>query len=244
MGVRLMGFHIAVLNARRDPDEPFFLETVDGRRRPLRYAPAMDQFKAAQRAVGVAAGEEGGLHGLRVEGYNNSKRVLGEDVTVAHGLWKSDAHKRYSRFPMGVVAQIPAVGEQVGLAGGLGLRDGRVDVASLVAPLRHHVRWALDPPVDRCDRAACCGRGRATTLQRLACKPHRRRAALGRGGGAARRGLGALGGAAPFGPKDAAHRGWDLSNDTHRETRVALVAHGLWKSDAHKRYSRFPMGVV
>ena len=34
--VRLMGFHIAVLNARRDPDEPFFLETGDGRRRPLR----------------------------------------------------------------------------------------------------------------------------------------------------------------------------------------------------------------
>ncbi|EOD11275.1 hypothetical protein EMIHUDRAFT_247959 [Emiliania huxleyi CCMP1516] len=135
--VRLMGFHIAVLNARRDPDEPFFLETVDGRRRPLRYAPAMDQFKAAQRAVGVAAGEEGGLHGLRVEGYNNSKRVLGEDVTVAHGLMKSDAHKRYSRFPMGLVAQIPAAGGGSAAAtasGAVAAVDGRVEGPANVVP--------------------------------------------------------------------------------------------------------------
>ena len=154
--VRLMGFHIAVLNARRDPDEPFFLETVDGRRRPLRYAPAMDQFKAAQRAVGVAAGEEGGLHGLRVEGYNNSKRVLGEDVTVAHGLWKSDAHKRYSRFPMGLVAQIPAAVSGVLRAEGGGAAEGAQPAArSASAPAER------GPPAVRLTREALQGGGSA-----------------------------------------------------------------------------------
>ena len=129
---------------------------MDGRRRPLRYAPAMDQFKAAQRAVGVAAGEEGGLHGLRVEGYNNSKRVLGEDVTVAHGLWKSDAHKRYSRFPMGVVAQIPAAVSGVLRAEGGGAAEGAQPAArSASAPAER------GPPAVRLTREALQGGGSA-----------------------------------------------------------------------------------
>ena len=32
------------------------------------------------------------IYGLRVEGYNLSKLGNGEDITVAHGLWKSNAH--------------------------------------------------------------------------------------------------------------------------------------------------------
>ena len=48
------------------------------------------------------------LHGLRVEGYNQSKRGNGEDITVAHGGWHSEAHRRYERFSMRAVLAIPA----------------------------------------------------------------------------------------------------------------------------------------
>ena len=33
---------------------------------------------------------------------------LGEAVAQAHGLWKSEAHKRYRRFKMSLIARIPA----------------------------------------------------------------------------------------------------------------------------------------
>ena len=39
------------------------------------------------RVAGPGAYQELGFHGLRVEGYNLSKRGNGEDLTVAHGLW-------------------------------------------------------------------------------------------------------------------------------------------------------------
>ena len=48
-----------------------------------------------------------GLHGARVLGYNQVKHVLGEDLAVAHGLWKSTAHKRYDRFALERVVLIP-----------------------------------------------------------------------------------------------------------------------------------------
>ena len=56
---------------------------------------------------GVLPGEELGFHGLRVEGYNLSKLGNGEDITVAHGLWKSNAHTRYQRFKMSQIIDIP-----------------------------------------------------------------------------------------------------------------------------------------
>ena len=43
-----------------------------------------------------------------MEGYNLSVEGNGEDVTVAHGLWKSTAHTRYARFSMRQVCSIPA----------------------------------------------------------------------------------------------------------------------------------------
>eukprot|EP00964_Phaeocystis_antarctica_P072164 scaffold44093_cov64-Phaeocystis_antarctica.AAC.1 len=60
-----------------------------------------------QRLVGVLQGEELGFHGLRVEGYNLSKLGNGEAITVAHGLWKSNAHTRYQRFKMAQIIDIP-----------------------------------------------------------------------------------------------------------------------------------------
>ena len=59
--------------------------------------------------MGVLPGDRSGLHGLRVQGYNRTKRGLGADVAQAHGLWKSDAHKRYDRYDMLLITRIPAV---------------------------------------------------------------------------------------------------------------------------------------
>ena len=53
------------------------------------------------------------MHGLRVEGYNSTQAVLGEDLAAAHGGWKSTAHKRYMRFSMLTISRIP--GAIVGL---------------------------------------------------------------------------------------------------------------------------------
>ena len=115
--LRLCSFYPEPL---RDGAEPFFLDPrlfPDGTRgMPMRarnasaawtYSQAQAASHAFQRRVGVNAGEECGFHGLRVEGYNLSKRGNGEDLTVAHGLWKSSAHKRYDRFGMKNVVGIP-----------------------------------------------------------------------------------------------------------------------------------------
>ena len=104
----------------RREDEPFFLDPRrfhDGTRgaAPVMrdaqdawtYSQAQAASYALQRRVGVAAGEEFGFHGLRVEGYNLSKKGNGEDLTVAHGLWKSSSHKRYDRFGLQQVIDIP-----------------------------------------------------------------------------------------------------------------------------------------
>ena len=47
------------------------------------YSQAQAASHAFQRRVGVLHGQELGFHGLRVEGYNLSKRGNGEDLTVA-----------------------------------------------------------------------------------------------------------------------------------------------------------------
>jgi hypothetical protein len=88
----------------RDPDAPFFMNRA--REHAYTYGMAMADMKMMLRRVGCA--ESYGLHSLRVLGYNLSKRGNGESLTVAHGLWFSDAHERYERFPMSDVVMIPA----------------------------------------------------------------------------------------------------------------------------------------
>ena len=68
----------------------------------------MAQLKQRLARVGVQPDDMPGLHGLRVEGYNATEAVYGEDLAAAHGLWKSKAHKRYKRFALSMVAQIPS----------------------------------------------------------------------------------------------------------------------------------------
>ena len=92
---------------RPDKRGPFFLDP-DGVR-PLIYGKALDAFHDLQRAVNVSADELAGLHGLRVEGHNSTKNGLGAGIAQAHGLWKSNAVRRYDRYSMGQVVRIPAV---------------------------------------------------------------------------------------------------------------------------------------
>ena len=50
------------------------------------------------------------FHGIRSSAgyvYNGTVWELGEAVAQAHGLWKSEAHKRHRRFKMSLVAPIP-----------------------------------------------------------------------------------------------------------------------------------------
>ena len=99
--VRLQQFH----GRRSDREGPFF---VDESGRPFLYRVALGMFKQLQLRVGVPPAELAGLHGLRVEGWNATKARLGEDVAVAHGLWKSRACLRYDRFKLSLIYRIPA----------------------------------------------------------------------------------------------------------------------------------------
>ena len=105
---KLMG----LMGVRPNRNEAFFLDP--DMKRPLLYHKALAQFKDRQRRVGVQEEDLGGLHGLRVEGYNGCESALGDEVAAAHGLWKSKCSKRYARFAMELIATIPAwiVGEK------------------------------------------------------------------------------------------------------------------------------------
>ena len=79
--------------------------------RPYIYSAALADVKML---VGkVQADTDFGMHAARVGGYNASVRTNGEELTVAHGLWRSKAHNRYQRWSDLEVAGIPAamVGE-------------------------------------------------------------------------------------------------------------------------------------
>jgi hypothetical protein len=101
--MRLQQLH----GARRDREAPYFVNPRD-RSQAYLYSTALEHFHKRQRSVGVVESELSGFHGLRVLGYNQTKHALGEDMAVAHGLWKSNAHRRYDRFALSRVARIPA----------------------------------------------------------------------------------------------------------------------------------------
>ena len=101
--LRLQRFH----GHRPDKRGPFFLDP--DKIRPLIYGKALEAFHDLQEAVNVPRDERAGLHGLRVEGHNSTKNGLGPDIAQAHGLWKSNAVRRYDRFAMNQVVRIPSV---------------------------------------------------------------------------------------------------------------------------------------
>ena len=95
------------LNAKygvaRDHNSPMF---ADEWGRPYLYRVGLAEFHEWQRRVGVPEDNLTGLHGLRVSGYNALKAVMGEELAVAHGGWRSTAHRRYERFSMSKVVRI------------------------------------------------------------------------------------------------------------------------------------------
>ena len=84
--------------------DPFFLSRC--RAKPYTYKAAMADLKTRLARVGVT--EKYGLHSFRVAGYNLSKHANGTELTVAHGLWQSEGHERYERFPLTARLAIPA----------------------------------------------------------------------------------------------------------------------------------------
>ena len=97
----------ALHGAPRQKDAPFFVDPRN-HSQALLYGQALEDVKRRQRKVGVPEDKIAGLHGLRVEGYNGTRDVLGADVAQAHGLWASAVHNRYARFAMATVTRIPA----------------------------------------------------------------------------------------------------------------------------------------
>lgn len=105
--LKWMQLLFALHAGRRDASGPFFVHVVN-RQQPLTYSAALKQFRSFLELGGCSADEAPryGLHGLRVEGYNRSKRSVGVELTVAHGGWESTAHERYERFSFAQVLAI------------------------------------------------------------------------------------------------------------------------------------------
>ena len=82
----------------RDDKSAFYLDK--SKKRPYIYSSAMVDIRSLwSKVVGAVQSRECGLHGLRVAGYNNARQGPGgEELAVAHGGWKSTAHRRYERF--------------------------------------------------------------------------------------------------------------------------------------------------
>ena len=136
----------ALHGAPRDPASPFFVDPAD-KTRALTYGQALSDVKRRQRAVGVPEKDIAGLHGLRVEGYNGTRDVLGPDVAQAHGLWSSTVHNRYARFAMSLIAGIPAA-----IVGSL-VSDGTGEGATESPPSER----PAGPPVRRLRREDAAG---------------------------------------------------------------------------------------
>lgn len=100
---RLFALH----GGRRAEGGAFFVNPKD-HSVPLTYSQAMAHVRVLYARV--SSPEEAakyGLHSLRVTGYALSKRGAGEELTVAHGGWRSLAHKRYDRFSLTEVLSLP-----------------------------------------------------------------------------------------------------------------------------------------
>ena len=85
----------------------FFVDPKD-HSKPLTYAQAMAHVRELYRRASTSTeAAKYGLHSLRVTGYALSKCGAGEELTVAHGGWRSLAHKRYDRFSLTEVLRLP-----------------------------------------------------------------------------------------------------------------------------------------
>ena len=98
---RLFSLH----GGRRDADAPFYVDR--DRRRAYLYGNAMSDVRALlMRATTKEDAYSYGLHSFRVTGYDLAK-VRDLELAVAHGGWRSTAHRRYDRFTLADVLRIP-----------------------------------------------------------------------------------------------------------------------------------------
>jgi hypothetical protein len=125
----------------RDQRSPMF---VDAMGRPYLYRQGIAEFHEWQRRVGVAEADLTGLHGLRVSGYNALKATMGEELAVAHGGWRSAAHRRYERFAMSKVVRITRA---IALAEGVDEDEGLNPPRSSQPPALRLQRGTQEPPV-------------------------------------------------------------------------------------------------
>ena len=91
--------------AGRQPTDSLFM--CSDRTRPYTKAAAVADLARYLERVG-ADPTKYKWHGVRVEGYNNTKAACGEELAVVHGGWESQAHARYDRFELVDVANIPS----------------------------------------------------------------------------------------------------------------------------------------
>ena len=146
----------------RRATDPFFM--ARDRVRPYTYSAAYTDLKTMLLRVGDD--DEYGLHGLRVEGYNQFRTELGEELAQVQGLWKPGSDSRYARFDVGEVMSGPA--HVAGVANPYNADRRRPAPRDLqrVRPVRHGEQRARDdamvganaPPVhDRVDAHGAAG---------------------------------------------------------------------------------------
>jgi len=98
--------HASFFDGKREPTDSFFKS--EDMVRPYTYTAATRDLMWFLQQVSPDDTAYG-LHGIRVEGYNNSKKANGEDLTVAHGLWSDkQSAGRYSRWLLWQVCSISA----------------------------------------------------------------------------------------------------------------------------------------
>jgi hypothetical protein len=132
-----MGF----FDARREPTESFFLDK--DMIRPYTYTSARADLFMLIKLVGWDPSLYG-VHGLRVQGYNDSKDGNGEELTVVHGLWKQGSNNRYDRFNLRDVFAIPA-----NMVGGANVYTQTPDRPLPRVPARSEVERGATTVVDR-----------------------------------------------------------------------------------------------
>ena len=89
----------------RAPGDPFFMShDMQG---PYTYRKALQDLHWFLTQVSPGD-QKYGLHGVRVEGYNQCRMSSGEDIATAHGLWKPGSQTRYQRWDLFAVFNIAA----------------------------------------------------------------------------------------------------------------------------------------
>ena len=156
---RLFALH----GGARDASGPFYLDRT--KRRPYIYSAAMADVRALwAKVVGEVKATECGLHGLRVAGYNSARKgPSGEELAVAHGGWRSTAHKRYERFSQEEVTALTKVIVEQLVEPGTGFNIVRPLRPGTPAAPASSTLWPVGPPPPRAQQSGLTGAARQSS---------------------------------------------------------------------------------